>query len=227
MNVISHLTFIISVLYVCMVRFLDRFTTRQPTFGNIPLYKHHKAALKVLKKLALMKTKLRPGIFKVMIGIRDIWDFRIMNALPDSWNEAKVALRGEDMGLLYQPHATRSIQWLNENGKCIDHIVPKQSTIGGAGHGAFAKRDLPKGTIITGSPLLHVPHYKIFHIYDYDEEDLFYTDEEKPKPRRLDTIIGEQVALNYCFGNANSTLLVCPCKTILIGSLFDLTRFSN
>ena len=39
-----------------------------------------------------------------------------------------------DMGILYQPNATRTLAWLNQYGKCIDHIIPNQSTIQGAGY---------------------------------------------------------------------------------------------
>jgi hypothetical protein len=146
-------------------------------------------------------------MYKLLVEMRDLWDSRTLNALPDTWKEAKVAIRAQDMGTLYQPDAIRSMEWLEENGKCIDHIVPGHSTIDGAGHGAFAKRHLPKGTIITGSPLHQVPDQKTFHLYDCDEEQIYHKD---GKPKRLDAVIGEQVALNYCFGHSESTLILCP-----------------
>merc|ERR1712176_1041473 len=39
-----------------------------------------------------------------------------------------------------------SLEFLQKEGKCQDHIVPGISTIPHAGRGAFAARDLPKGT---------------------------------------------------------------------------------
>jgi len=57
------------------------------------------------------------------------------------------AIDVDDIGFLLQKNASRSIEWLNINGRCIDHIVGGLSTIEGAGHGAFAKRNIPKDTI--------------------------------------------------------------------------------
>lgn len=62
-----------------------------------------------------------------------------MNALPDTWENAEIAY-SHDIGETHQPNATRSVEWLDEHGKCVDHIRPGQSTIEGAGHGAFIKR---------------------------------------------------------------------------------------
>jgi hypothetical protein len=108
--------------------------------------------------------------------------------------------------MVYQPNATRSIEWLEENGKCIDNIYPGQSTINGAGHGAFAKRDLLKGTIISGSPLLHVPFNNAFmpmyRIYTHEES--VYVDTRE--------VVSQQLILNYCFGHSETPLLLCPCK---------------
>ena len=50
----------------------------------------------------------------------------------------------------------RTMDWLNQNGWCQDHIQPKISTIPQAGRGAFATRDLPKGTVVGYSPLIHI-----------------------------------------------------------------------
>lgn len=162
-------------------------------------------ALRLLKKVARIKKPVRSSLYKLLIEMKSRWDARTLNALPDSWTDATKALKANDMGVLQQPSATRSLEWLEENGKCIDHIFSGTSTIDGAGHGAFAKRELPRGTIVTSSPLHHIPNRKIFHLYDYDPETM-----ENGKFLRSDKIIGEQVALNYCFGHSESTLLLCP-----------------
>lgn len=141
-----------------------------------------------------------------MVSIRSIWDSRTLNALPTTFEEATIAYE-EDIGMVYQPNATRSIKWLEQNGKCVDHIKPGESTMEGAGHGAFTTRDLPKGTIITGSPLHHLPMKEkfmpMFRAFQKDNDA-----DEKLKSE----VAGQQVLLNYCFGHPESTLLLCPCK---------------
>ena len=181
-----------------------RFVTRPTTFGNIPLFHDYDDALDLLNDFSeLAGTNIRSDLYDVLVTIRDVWDSRTMNALPDSHEDAQKALNAQDLGVLHQPDATRSVEWLQQNGKCIDHIVPGQSTIDGAGHGAFAKRDIPTGTIITGSPLHHVPTKRLFYMYDYEET-------ESGANKRTETKIGEQVSVNYCFGHEDSTMLLCP-----------------
>ena len=77
----------------------------------------------------------------VVLEWQRIWDTRTINALPKTFSDALIAMK-YDIGTTYQPNATRSLDWLQRFGKCIDHIVPGISKLPGAGHGAFAKRNL-------------------------------------------------------------------------------------
>jgi hypothetical protein len=118
--------------------------------------------------------------------------------------------RHYDMGILLQKNATRSIAYLQKYGKCIDHIIHKQSTINGAGHGGFAKRELPKGTIITGTPLIHFPNINKnknnwFHMYDYQ-----YCENGQMVRNMTTGPYGQQLLLNYCFSHSETTVVVCP-----------------
>mmetsp|Transcript_27707 Transcript_27707/g.67443 ORF Transcript_27707/g.67443 Transcript_27707/m.67443 type:complete len:601 (+) Transcript_27707:158-1960(+) len=184
------------------------FTTRR-VFDSLPLSHDYPWAQHLLNTF-FERVQHKDKAFKstaydeLLVSIRSIWNSRTLNALPATFDEAIVAFE-HDIGMVYQPNATRSIKWLENNGKCVDHIKPGQSTIEGAGHGAFATRDLPKGTIITGSPLHHLPvkeefmpMFRAFH----NEEDV----DEKLKSE----VAGQQVLLNYCFGHPQSTLLLCP-----------------
>jgi hypothetical protein len=160
----------------------------------------------MLKRVARIKKHMRKPTYNLLVDLKGIWDSRTMNALPNSWNDGIRAINADDMGVLEQPRATRSVDWLQETGKCIDHILPGNSTIEGAGHGAFAKRNLPAGTIITGTPLHHVPNRRVFNIYDVEDGERKDGEFDLPS----DSVIGQQVMLNYCFGHAESTLLLCP-----------------
>jgi hypothetical protein len=149
-------------------------------------------------------TSLRQIFYEdVLLQIQSIWDTRLINALPQSYEDALVALK-EDIGMTHQPNATRSLEWLEQNGKCVDHITWDMSTQEGAGHGGFAKRDLADGTIITGSPLHHIPFKETFmDIYDIVEN-------HRGQLVKGTKVLGQQILLNYCFGHPETSLLLCP-----------------
>ncbi|CAJ1928296.1 unnamed protein product [Cylindrotheca closterium] len=142
------------------------------------------------------------GVYNLIIDIRNIWPSRLLNALPEKYGEAAIAALGE-IADVFQPNATREIEWLQEHGRCVDHIVPGVSTLPNAGHGAFTKRFIPEGTIISGSPLLHM-FEDVLEMYD-----LVYSDSTGAR-RKPWSKSGYQLLLNYCFGHHESSLLLCP-----------------
>jgi hypothetical protein len=82
---------------------------------------------------------------------------------------------------------SRTPAWLQEHGWCIDHIEIKQSTIEGAGRGAFVKRNLPAGTLVAPAPLQVFKDRKVF---------------QNTHP--------EQLYVNYCLQPRDSTMLFYP-----------------
>ena len=174
------------------------FTTRPQLFRYLPLSGDFPAAQRMLETFdTLFNNK---DLYELMIFIRNQWPSRLLNALPATYDEALLALR-EDIGATYQPNATRSIEWLQENAKCVDHILTRPSTIEAAGRGGIAKRFLPKGTIITGSPVHHLPNRDFVNIYRFEEVNDRWEKREK---------IGEQLLLNYCWGHPATSVLLCP-----------------
>jgi hypothetical protein len=81
-----------------------------------------------------------------------------------------------------RPKRTR--EWLAENGWCVDHLEVKQSTIEGAGRGAFVKRNLPAGTTVAPAPLQVFKDRKVFQ-----------------------ATYPEQLYVNYCLQPRNSKML--------------------
>eukprot|EP00980_Cylindrotheca_fusiformis_P002888 scaffold674_cov126-Cylindrotheca_fusiformis.AAC.27 len=144
----------------------------------------------------------REDVYNLILDIRGIWPSRLLNALPGSYSDGQTAALGE-IADVFQPNATRSVQWLEETGRCMDHIVPGTSTLENAGHGAFAKRFLPKGTVISGSPVIHMLK-EVLEMYD-----LVYAKATATR-RRPWNKSGYQLLLNYCFGHDESRLLLCP-----------------
>jgi len=114
------------------------------------------------------------------------------------------AVKAHDIGsaLFSVPDAIRSLEWLHENGRCLDEIQGGPSTVRSAGRGAFARRVLTKGEVVTSSPLMHISRE--------DTEVL-----EKRKDGRI-IKVGDQLLLNYCFGHPNSTLLLYPYSSIIL-----------
>ena len=145
-----------------------------------------------------------PSLYETLLEIRDVWKdtSRTLNALPANMDELSIALE-KDIGETYQSGATRSLEWLQEHGTCIDHIVHRESTIPGAGEGGFAKRDLPKGTVITGSPLIIIPNESLFDMRNF-------TLDEKMGIWIPSATFTRQIIFNYCLGHEDSTMLLFP-----------------
>jgi len=99
----------------------------------------------------------------------------------------------------------RGVNWIKENGLCMDNILPGKSTIPLIGQGAFAKRFLVEGSVVSPAPLLQIINSDKMLIYDvyWDEEDFEFRSD-------LETPIGTQLLINYCFGHKDSKLLLCP-----------------
>jgi hypothetical protein len=159
---------------------------------------------------------------------QDLWDIitslseppyafvsRVLGALPTKLSDAAIANDAGEIAVLHQPAAMRSPEWLQQNGRCIDHMRPGMSTIDQAGHGAFATRDLPIHTVITTSPLHHLPYQEFCNMYkfDLDEEHNRWNknvDGDNIGDDEPTSTAGYQVLLNYCYSHAETTLLLCP-----------------
>jgi hypothetical protein len=123
-------------------------------FRKIPLSIDYLDIVQLMSNLsvkveALNFTRLHAAVIydDLIVPIKEIWQSRTLNALFDlSWKDIERAVDAQDMGVLLQKNATRSIDWLNEHGKCIDHIVHGRSTIEGAGYVEEAVLFLMKDT---------------------------------------------------------------------------------
>lgn len=98
------------------------------------------------------------------------------------------------------PYSIRTLEWLEENARCMDNIRPGNSTVEQAGRGAFATRHIPNGGLVAPGPVLHVHDKAVLNLYGVGE----YGD------RDLNDVVGTQLILNYCFGHRESTVILCP-----------------
>jgi hypothetical protein len=179
------------------------FLSREEIFGPIPVKADIQTAEWLLGRFDQFVPRHSQGpVYDLLMDLVKVWPkARPMRALPPTFGEVQTAINGS-LRSVHQPNATRSLDWLKQYGTCIDHIIPGPSTLPNAGHGAFSKRRLPKDTIITASPLIHIWNKTLVEMYDISPgENGNY--EKKG-------IIGRQLFLNYCFGHEESTLLLCP-----------------
>jgi hypothetical protein len=95
---------------------------------------------------------------------------------------------------------------LHQHGRCIDHMRPGRSTLPQAGHGAFATRDLPKDTVITTSPLHHLPDSEFVHMYQFEYDKVH---QRWNKNVDESETAGYQILLNYCYSHVETTLVLC------------------
>jgi hypothetical protein len=111
------------------------------------------------------------------------------SVLPKEWQHVDQSTRD-----YWRSQTKRSIEWLQEHGKCQDHLRSDISTIPNAGRGAFATRHLPKGTEVGYAPLVHIGEAGSSLLQ-------FTYPDKRTKP---------DIIWNYSFGHRNSTLILTP-----------------
>lgn len=94
----------------------------------------------------------------------------------------------------------RSVEWVKENGMCLETIAPRKSTLPHAGQGGFAQHKIKRGEIIVPAPVLHIMDRDVLDIFDDKGENK----------------TGVQLLLNYCFSNPHSTVLLCPTSNAVL-----------
>jgi hypothetical protein len=178
------------------------FTTRRDIYGVIPLIEDYPVAEEVCKTwsgLNEVSEDMKEAVWNHFIPELP-WQTHSAMALPKSSQDARQVAHG-GIRSLYQPRATRPVEELRRIGRCQDSIRHAPSTIPFAGRGAFATRELDKGEIISGAPLLHIPLRETTFMFDLNET----SGKRNPNKRT-----GTQLLVNYCFGHVDSTLLLCP-----------------
>jgi len=146
---------------------------------------------------------------------------RIKSLLPSSKYELESILKNVDSystRALALSLATSSIRkeqhnvdWVKQNGMCMENIRSGTSTIPAAGRGAFANRFLAEGSLISPAPLVQIMDRQNLLMYEmvYDEEFHYNV-------RASDEPITSQLLLNYCFGHEKSRMLLCPETNVVL-----------
>lgn len=134
----------------------------------------------------------------------------ITSLIPDNPRKLKKVQEAGGTFMYRYQDMIKTPKWLKANGFCMDYMEEGVSKIPNAGRGAFATRNIQKGETITITPMIHIADKSLLTMYKIvevkDEEDGrtldVYDKEEGP--------IGKQLAMNYCFGHPESSLLLFP-----------------
>ncbi|KAL3799289.1 hypothetical protein HJC23_013014 [Cyclotella cryptica] len=194
------------------------FLTRPGIFSLVPLAENYERAQAFLREYGrlLVGTYNPDDLVPEKMSLsdeaqRDLWEIiktfpyptRERQALPYSHKDALRAIHG-DIQTVEVENSVRSVEYLKEHGKCVDNIVPGNSTIPHAGRGAFATRFIPKGGLVAPAPVVHIADKLAVNMYG-----------EMIGPngnvvRNETQVIGKQLILNYMFGHENSSMLLFP-----------------
>jgi hypothetical protein len=155
--------------------------------------------LRKLKKVELkhnLSMAARLDLFDIVTNIS--FESRALNALPRHYMHLNDIMR-TSIRSWYEANSTRTTLELSETGRCLDNIRHGTSTLPFAGRGAFATRNIQNGTIITGSPLVHVPTMDLAVIYDQNKT--ITNNSTNPN---------YHLWFNYCLGHVDGDFLLCP-----------------
>jgi SET domain len=185
------------------------FTSRESKYGMVPLHNSYKIADKIMYGFHRFKTlvlkyysdKVQQDMWKVITSM----DIRATNALPVKMEDLTTNIYQKGSAYLYEQRSRQSLEWLSENGKCVDNIRGGPSTIPQAGRGAFATRFIQSGGLVAPAPLIHISEKQrltMFAPLPPNENWKIYRNDSAP--------IHQQLLINYCFGHRDSDMLLSP-----------------
>lgn len=108
----------------------------------------------------------------------------------------------------------RDPEWIKEHGLCLEHLVPKKSTLSHAGFGGFSQYGVKFNDIVVPSPVLHVTNKETLMLYRRGIVENKELDSFKKNPDSFK--LGISLLLNYCFGHSESSMLMCPMTSAML-----------
>jgi hypothetical protein len=130
----------------------------------------------------------------------------IRSLIPDNFRKLRTV---KEMGGSFHyrnSDLVKSTEWFEKHGFCVDKIVSGTSTIPDAGRGAFSTRKIKTGETIVPVPMVAIANEDLMEMYATREP----RSEDKFTNLDMETSIGKQLALNYCFGHQESSILLMP-----------------
>jgi hypothetical protein len=134
----------------------------------------------------------------------------IRSLIPDNPRKLKKVQQAGGTFMYRYQDMIKTPRWLQQNGFCLDTIKEGISDIPNAGRGAFANRPIRKGEVITITPMIHIADKSLLTMYPIVEVEDPKTGEIKQVYDKASGPIGVQLAMNYCFGHPESSMLLFP-----------------
>jgi len=177
---------------------------------TIQFFQKHNEKLDTLTKQKIYDF-LREDVMEAAAGSDKIG--KIRSILPTDPSQLQELL--DDGGALSAtaPGSFRSLEWLEENGLCMDNIKPGPSTIPYAGRGAFANRDIAEGGLVAPVPLIVIPDETVLDMHPV--ESIEFEGDVSMVIRENNEKVGIQLMMNYCWGHPRSTLLLFPAGAVV------------
>jgi len=166
----------------------------------------------IAKAYSARSASLLPGSVEDLANIADA-AFSDVDSDPLGSNSEDEPDEGRIRFAIAREMSTQHVTpaWLHSNGFCLDNIVRKPSTIPQAGNGGFAARSLGAGEVIVPVPVYHVADRGLLRTYPID------VDSSTGTFIRNETRLNgpSQLLTNYCFGDDESSLLLCPMSSVM------------
>lgn len=183
------------------------FLTNEEHYGKIPLIENYHEADVLLQEYVSIRDDivmrnhvsdpssagtLHHDFYSMMNNMSSRWPSRTLNALPRNPGIVDEIAEIGTTQIDYK-RSIRSLDWLQQNGRCMDNLYAKPSLIDQAGRGAFARRKILKGSLIGPAPVVHVDRLlMLMYPREYDENyEFFY------KFNRTKSPVSEQLLTNY------------------------------
>lgn len=196
----------------------------------IPRESDYEQAAHVAQMLSKLDQIPQGATEAIQVVVDGLANERVASLLPkDSSDYAKY--RGMNMeevafDLAWHTVERRSIDWIVENGKCLDsRFEMRSSSIPKAGLGAFATQHIAKGEMIIPATLVHVGDKEVLNMYNRTinpktgevmKRPLVKDPETGRFTMQEDKSIGKQMLMNYCFGHDESSVLLCPTTAAVV-----------
>lgn len=157
------------------------------------------------------KDEVQGHFWELILDMIEIFQLRVRNALPSGGNttvqDFMAILSTGGTKMMPYNSTVKSWEWMKKNGQCMDNIRPGISQIPNAGRGAFAARFISAGSLVSPSPLVHIPNRASMQFYGEKQNS---DPNEEHNTQNVSSPVHQQLILNYCWGSRDSTLLLCP-----------------
>mmetsp|Transcript_8667 Transcript_8667/g.19052 ORF Transcript_8667/g.19052 Transcript_8667/m.19052 type:complete len:513 (-) Transcript_8667:185-1723(-) len=183
----------------------ESWLTNRDYLNHVPLEKHYEMVDHIMASILLLLEieGTQSALEALLVLIKDEFglDKRVKTLLSQFNFRHDVKNVASNKGTAYATSTHRSLEWLEKNGSCIDHIYVKDSTINQAGKGGFARRQIKNNETIIPVKMLHVVEGRSV---------LRRRSNVKLQDASPGILADKQVFYNYMYSHPKSSLFFMP-----------------